>query len=1474
MQDKTNISLFRRLNRLFKNGAHLRKKIKSRDTTIVVPDNAMSSGMLLFQKSSLPSYSAVTTSAYNLSERMMRYQDAQEMESCAEISAALDIVSDETVSQDERGRILHVYSENEKIKELLDDLYFNILNVDFNLKPWVRNLLKYGDSFLYNDVSPQYGVMNVIPIPVNEIEREENYDRNDPFAVRFRWNSLGNRILENWEVSHFRLMGNDMYAPYGASIIEPARRIWRQLVLLEDAMLVYRLVRAPERRVFYIDVGNLPADEVEGYIEKQKQQLRTQQVMTNTGGSDLRYNALPIHKDSPIPLLDGRTITIEQLANEFNDGKENWVYSISDSTQELLPGKVVWCGKNYSAKKLVKILLDDNSYILAAPEHPFILRDGTSKQAQDLVVDESLMPLYKRVSSKGYEEVYDPKLGKYIFTHRFVASNVYVDDWNNKHYHCVHHKNPGVDLNNKRNNTPQNLQVMDYWEHRKWHQDQIKLTLLTPENLEKNRQRLIAYNKTPEHSIRTIARNKKLGLAYKMSAMYNHSELHKQHNVTRRNKMQAHWIQNRQKHCAALKWQFSDYTFQILFETLKNNLSIGRYQITQLLLQNELFVNQFAIDNVNKTRTINKLSHCAWLAEFSRRGFGKTLTEVKQNIQSNFQYKNHKIISTQVIDVDGEDVYCMTVVGPNNEQDRHNFAVYGIDDLTKLPVQNGVFVKNSIEEDMFIPIRSSDTGTKIDTLPGGQNAAAIEDVEYLQKKLIASLKIPRAYLGYEDSLSCLTGQSKIPLLDNRTLSIEELSNLDWSTDNDIWVYSCDQTTGEFKPGRVIKAWKTKEVDQLYRITLDNGHIIECTENHPFLCRDGEYCRADQLKIGQSLMAQYRKLSQSKKYGGEDLLDKYEMLLSNANNEWKYTHKLVDESECMRTIGKQRVIHHIDCNKANNKPTNLMEMDWYSHRKYHANNLESTLFRPDVVLKTRAAVLEWTKSQKHRDFKSKMMREATTTPGNIHYERIHSQQHKDKMSEVMQQNWKNESYRALKIKQNKELWNDESYRAEHSGENHWLSKQHKDYDIDWLRQFCVQHNVTTVRQFRGDYKNSIANISPVGIRYVYKLIFNNGYKTWAEFKQTVQYNHKVAMIEIVKLEQSVPVYDIEVEKWHNFLVVPNSSTQQDNLWDSGVYIHNSKATLSQEDVRFSRTINSIQKTITAELNKLAVIHLFAHGFADDDLMNFTLHLTNPSTIAEQQKLELWRTRFEIIDGAPRDLVSNRWLSKNVLNFTDAEIRTLQAEQEEEGGAGEASEGGGGGGGLFGGGGGTDELSGDEEVSGEEGELLPGLEDMGDLIPDEEEEKPEEELNAGMDREDDDLLVAANDHKNRHQPIKPVSRAIQQSKHRRYVRHKKSGHADVGMSNMMKHLEYDKNPFSGDPFSEGVVQKRTALAAAPDMRAMLTKMSKKQFGIYNQQSKSILTEEMVDVQAEIDETNTDLKFEQLFLIDDESDSNTTK
>ena len=308
-------SLFRRLTKLFATGPSVKRRVKN----FTKAERNASSAVELFKKHHSDVYNS-TLSAYGTFDRMARYSDFSEMEATPEIASAMDIYAEECVSPDANGRVLHVYSENRKIKELLETLFYDTLNVNFNLVMWVRNLVKYGDFFIFNDVSPEFGVINAYPIPITEMEREEGFDPNNPSAVRFRWITQGNQVLENWQITHFRLLGNDAFLPYGSSVLESARRIWRQLILIEDAMLVYRVIRAPERRVFYIDVGNVPPEDVSNYIEQARTSLKRNSVVNkSTGQVDLRYNPLSVDEDYFIPVRGGDSGTrIDTLAGGQN----------------------------------------------------------------------------------------------------------------------------------------------------------------------------------------------------------------------------------------------------------------------------------------------------------------------------------------------------------------------------------------------------------------------------------------------------------------------------------------------------------------------------------------------------------------------------------------------------------------------------------------------------------------------------------------------------------------------------------------------------------------------------------------------------------------------------------------------------------------------------------------------------------------------------------------------------------------------------------------------------------------------------------------------------------------------------------------------------------------------------------------------------------------------------------------------------
>lgn len=712
----------------------------------------------------------LSVTAYaGLNNVKLMYRDADLMDAFPEIGAALDIVSEESTITNDKGMIVNVYSKSDRIKSILEDLFVNRLNIQLTGQMIIRAMCKYGNQYMLLDIDNKNGVKGWKQLPVFNMERIENGIQNPygagasiavngintddrDLSTQFVWLDDNNSQVpfRDWQIAHFRLLTNSLYLPYGClvgdtrvemengykeiskigigdrvwtfnintqerelaevtmamnkgeknvykvstyhneiegtddhklltydgdnlvykqigdikvgdllvidnskssaskayetdevrkieyvgkketyditvsndnsnffangivthncSYLNSARRHWRMLSLMEDMMLIYRLERSIERRVYKIFVGAIDDADVQGYVERIANEFkRTPIVDPVTGQIDLRKNILPVHKDTPIPLLDGRTITIENLAKEFEDGKENYVYSVQDKTHKIVGGKVVWCGKNYTADKLIKITLDDDSYMIMAEEHEVIMRDGSKKRADGLNVGDSVMPFYRMVNKKSnklfdrYEKIYNPQSSKYEFTHRIIASELSKDV---NTYNTVHHKNF-----DKYNNNPTNLIWMDYNEHHKMHGDLARKNWNDP-----------IKRKTHEDF-----------------KAYNQSDLHKLH------------------------------------------------------------------DKITKIEYI-----------------------------------------------DGDDVYCMTVVGPNGEEDRHNFAIRTCKE-DKTWNESGCFVSNCVDQDIFIPVRDENAPTPIDTLSAAQNMTALDDIKFVQNKVLTALRIPKSFLNFEEN---------------------------------------------------------------------------------------------------------------------------------------------------------------------------------------------------------------------------------------------------------------------------------------------------------------------------------------------------------------------------------------------------------------------------------------------------------------------------------------------------------------------------------------------------------------------------------------------------------------------------------------------------------------------------------------------------------------------------------------------------
>lgn len=273
-------------------------------------------------------------SVYYEPNRLAAYYDYESMEFTPEISAALDIYSEESTTLSEKGEILTIYSESKRVKNILSDLFYNILDINTNLQMWCRGTSKYGDNFVYLKIDPSKGVIGCQQLPNIEIERQEGaasqvHKSEQPSGVqmpsrelRFTWKNK-DMEFQAWEVAHFRLLGDDRKLPYGTSMLDKVRRIWKQLLLAEDAMLIYRTSRAPERRVFKVFVGNMDDKDIEAYVQRIANKFKRDSIVDPKNGQvDMRYNQMAVDQDYFIPVRDpSQTSPIETLPGAQNLGE-------------------------------------------------------------------------------------------------------------------------------------------------------------------------------------------------------------------------------------------------------------------------------------------------------------------------------------------------------------------------------------------------------------------------------------------------------------------------------------------------------------------------------------------------------------------------------------------------------------------------------------------------------------------------------------------------------------------------------------------------------------------------------------------------------------------------------------------------------------------------------------------------------------------------------------------------------------------------------------------------------------------------------------------------------------------------------------------------------------------------------------------------------------------------------------------------
>ena len=316
-------SFFGRLTKLFRTQAVVtvdkegKRRVVDTDERQQTNLSSLRDRYTKLQKSFFEQAGGAQSMAYQQVRREV-FRDYDAMDNDPILASALDIYADESTLKNEFGDTLLVHSDNQKVQDLLNNLFYDILNVEFNLWPWVRNMCKYGDFFLGLEIAEGKGIVNVTPHSVYNTERLERTDPSNPNSVKFKITEdpNGKEEYENFEIAHFRLLADTNWLPYGKSMIENGRRLWKQLSLMEDAMLIHRIMRAPEKRVFKIDIGNIPPTEVDNYMQRIINKMKKVPfVDRNTGDYNLKYNMQNLTEDFYLPVRGGDSGTsIDNLA--------------------------------------------------------------------------------------------------------------------------------------------------------------------------------------------------------------------------------------------------------------------------------------------------------------------------------------------------------------------------------------------------------------------------------------------------------------------------------------------------------------------------------------------------------------------------------------------------------------------------------------------------------------------------------------------------------------------------------------------------------------------------------------------------------------------------------------------------------------------------------------------------------------------------------------------------------------------------------------------------------------------------------------------------------------------------------------------------------------------------------------------------------------------------------------------------------
>ena len=748
------------------------------------------------------------TTVKNENDLIRRYREISHHPEC---DTAIDEIVNEAICADDKGSVAEINLESLKfsdaIKRKIRDEFEEVKHLlDFDVRAYDRFRNWYIDGRQYFLVSldadkPKLGIRKIDFIDPRKIRKVKDVKKKKDTATGldiivsvkeyFVYNENG---IDSASTSAAQLsVDSVVYCPSGLydpntnmmySYLHKAIKPINQLKMLEDATVIYRLARAPERRVFYIDVGNLPKMKAEQYVTDIMNKFKNKIVYdASTGEVTDRTKHTCLVLDTKIPLLDGRTLELNEIIEEINNDKKLWAYSCDPVTGKFSPGLITWAGVTRKNTDVMKITLDNGKSIVCTPDHKFPVWNKGFVRADELEVNESMIPHYTRQKTLGtkfatYEQIFKNDVKEWNFTHREVSKwkdennieNEYLfnDLYENLAKSTVHHK----DINSK-NNSPDNLVKMHSKDHFKMHgvigtsggkiggarAKELGLGYFNkshPEyytwksnagkiggaesskngacacNFEKGRQKFAELIKDPNFN-QWFREQQKIGWSDEKRS--NHSNLAKTNRLSEKGR-EARKLRElsfkdenseaSKEHRRLYKTEYTKNIIDAVKLCVVNKLSTAK--AIEFLNSKEELLEEFK--DVNNEKVTNKQK------EFNRFCYND-LSRITHEIGGSFNdlknrqaYQNHKVVSIEFLS-EKMDTGCITVDGDGKYHNNHTFAL-----------DAGIYTKNSMLEDFYLPRREGGKSTEIQTLPSGQNLGTIEDIEYFQKKVYQSLNVP------------------------------------------------------------------------------------------------------------------------------------------------------------------------------------------------------------------------------------------------------------------------------------------------------------------------------------------------------------------------------------------------------------------------------------------------------------------------------------------------------------------------------------------------------------------------------------------------------------------------------------------------------------------------------------------------------------------------------------------------------------